>query len=159
VKVEFDKQNITNMSVFTHKYAVEWHPGQVIFYLDDVPVGSAYNDPRVPFNPSQVVIDMQVDGGACAPNSATLFPQKMKVNYFKYYRLKTQCNSNVLINNNNFDFNNPINFSVKKTYSITNTTIATGANVALRATDYINLGSGFEVPIGASFSALTTPCY
>ncbi len=159
VKVEFDKTNISNMSTNVHKYAVEWHPSQVIFYLDDVPIGSAYNDSRVPFNPTKVIIDLQTSGGTCAPNSLTNLPQYMRVNYFRYYNLKMDCGRAEFVSANNFNFSNVANLGLKKSYTITNSNIPSGSNTTIRATDFIELGNGFEVPSNTIFNAVTTPCY
>jgi len=147
------------MALNKHKYAVEWHPNQVIFYLDDVPIGSACNDSRVPFNPTRVVIDLQTSGDACAPNSQTTTPQNMKVNYFRYYTMKMDCNTPISVNSNNFDFTNNANLAVKKSYTITNSIIPSSLTTTIRAKDFIELGVGFEVPSNTVFNAVITPCY
>jgi beta-glucanase (GH16 family) len=158
VKVEFDKTGISNMSTNTHKYALEWHPHQAIFYLDDVPIGSAYNDARVPFDIARIMIDLQIDGGH-PPDPSTLVPQYMSINYFRYYRLKTDCNIAQIVTANNFDFTNAANLKLKKSYTITSSMIPSGSNVTIRATDFIEMGNGFEVPANTEFNAVTTPCY
>ena len=40
--------NLPPLSQKYHKYACEWFPNRVIFYFDDVPVASSFNNPNIP---------------------------------------------------------------------------------------------------------------
>jgi beta-glucanase (GH16 family) len=76
-----------------HAYAVEWDPGVVRFYLDDVlyetrtpadvpPGGSWAFD-----HPFFLILNVAVGGGwPGAPDGSTSLPQKMKVDYVRVYK-------------------------------------------------------------------------
>jgi beta-glucanase (GH16 family) len=159
VKVEFDKSGISNMSQNWHKYGLEWHPGIAIFYLDNVPIGVAYNDSRVPSNACRVMIDLQISDNDCAPTASVVFPQYMKINYYRYYTLKKSCSDVKVVVGNDFDFLNSSNFSLFKSFTVSNTTIPANSNVTVRATDFIDMDAGFDVPAGTGFTAIVMPCY
>ena len=54
---------------------------------------------------------------------------------------------------------NTYNYAVKKSISLSGvSSLSLGQNVFLRATDFIELKAGFEVPLGAELYLDVTPC-
>jgi len=52
-----------------------------------------------------------------------------------------------------------VNYAVKKSISLSSTTtIPQNNKICLRATDFIELKNGFEVPLGAELYLDVTPC-
>jgi hypothetical protein len=75
--------------------------------------------------------------------------------YVRVYRLNLDCNTTVTEISNFASFP----YALKKWIKLSgSTTIPTSSEISLRATDYIELYSGFEVPNGADFSLNTNPC-
>jgi beta-glucanase (GH16 family) len=96
---EGNKTSATALFDAYHKYAVEWNTDRIIYYFDDVPFYSAYNYPSLTMAPQKVVIDLQIHQCCDDFNPAITFPQYMKIDYFRYYQLKKDCNNDAVINN------------------------------------------------------------
>lgn len=143
-----------------HKYGLEWNTDRIIFYFDDVPFYSSYNHPSLIMDPQRVVIDLQIDIGVADFNSSITFPQYMKVDYFRYYQLRKDCSTDVVINNNT-DLSNYI-FSVKRNIIIGDGTSTIGLNSGdiktFRATNETTINGDFTVPIGSELNIIPTPC-
>ena len=84
------------MSAGFHTYAVEWDPGQIRWYIDNVlystqtqwsSTGGAY---PAPFNqPFYIILNLAVGGNwPGSPNNNAIFPQQLKVQYVKVYQKK-----------------------------------------------------------------------
>lgn len=144
-------------------YAVEWDSERITWYLNGKsfrtlnhknvdPAGNGIIDPvRIIFSigvhPEKLV----------PPHSTVPFQERMYVDYIKVYSLKYDCTKNVTINNF-ADFAN-YNYAVKKSITLNgNITMPSNSNTCLRATDYIELLPGFEVPLGAELYLNNTPC-
>lgn len=141
----------SNLSTNFHKYAVEWTPGLVIFYLDDVPKRYVKGN-MVPNVSMHVIANL-----AISPWSGVNYPFSEKsfdIEYIKIYSLKKNCTEDVISNNFNF---NTHNYSLKRLYQIGGSTVPTGSSVTLRAVNSIELVEGFEVPLGAKFNAMIIP--
>jgi len=87
----------------------------------------------------------------------------MDVDYVRTYTLNMDCAS--VINTCSFNFVAHDN-KVKKSITIGGTscsntmpTSGSGANVALRATDFIEIKGEFTVPVGSQLSIETIGCY
>jgi beta-glucanase (GH16 family) len=81
-----------------HSFAVEWEPNVVRFYVDgrlyktrtpaDLPAGSSW----VFDHPFFIILNVAVGGGWPGnPDTTTVFPQKMLVDYVRVYRLATSA--------------------------------------------------------------------
>ena len=154
-KMEGIKNNV-DMSLW-HKYAVEWLPERLAFYLDDevfFVIGGGQPTPYL--QNTNVYIDLQVgDPTRCPPSITNGILGYFDINYFRYYKLKYDCKTNVT-QIPNF---NTYNYAVKKSISLSSTTtIPPNSNITLRATDFIELQAGFEVPAGAELYLDITPC-
>ena len=151
-----DKYNV-NMSMW-HKYALEWLPEKVIFYIDDEAFFELPQNIPHPYDQNTCFrIDLQTgNSGQCPPNINNGLLGYFDVNYFRYYQLNMDCNTDV---NEIADFDN-FYFAVKKSITLSGATIIPqNSKITLRATDYILLQSGFEVPLGAEFCIEPTSCY
>ena len=141
-----------NMSSDYHKYAVIWTPKYVQYLFDGEPVYEVVNPKYIPSNPMYVFLTFQIDVDDRAPDASTTFPLFWRYKHFKYYKLKTDCNTSIV--QSNFNFVNH-NYKVYKSYTLTNSTVPENSNVVLRAKDYIQLNGEFLVPLGSTFTAIT----
>ncbi len=143
-----------------HKFAVEWLPETIVYYFDDEPIYSSFNDGTVPNHPMQVFIDQQLGGGAWI-NRNTPLPQYMTVDYFRYYQLKLDCSNDATITSNTQL--NDFNFKVKRNITVGNNTsnisLLTGDKVTFRATNTVTLKGTFTVPKGSELHIIPTECY
>ena len=141
-----------DMSSGFHKYAVIWTPKYVQFLDDGVPVYEEVTPNYIPTHPMFVFLTFQIDTDNRAPDASTTFPLFWQFKHFKYYRLKTNCNTSII--QSNFDFINH-DYKVYKSYSLANSTVPNNSNIVLRAKDYILLNGEFTVPLGSTFWAIT----
>ena len=80
-----------NLAQAYHTYAVEWQSGQITFYVDDnlyATTSSATmpaNDQWEYNQPFFLLLNVAVGGWAGQPDSTTVFPQRMLVDYVRWY--------------------------------------------------------------------------
>lgn len=153
------RTNPTVLCSSYHKYAVEWNTDRVKFYFDDVPYFLIFD--TINMDPMMVVMDFQLAADPTYPfYTGTPFPQYMNIDYFRYYTLKKDCNTNVIINNNN-DLNS-FNFAVKHNIQIGNGLssiyLTSGDIITFRATNEISIYGDFTVPLGSELNLIPTPC-
>jgi len=150
----YSKYNV-DMSQW-HKYAVEWLPERVTFYLDDVAFFVISDRPTPYRQNTNLFIDLQTDDSAkCPPDILDGLLGCFDVNYFRYYQLKYDCNT-VVTQIPNF---NTYNYAVKKSISLSSTTtIPANSNITLRATDFIELQPGFSIDTGRELYLDVNPC-
>ncbi len=141
-----------NLSSGFHKYAVIWTPGYVQYLLDDQPVYEVVNQSYIPTHSMYVFLTFQIDTDNRAPDASTTFPLFWRYKNFKYYKLKTDCNTSIV--QSNFNFINH-DYKVYKSYTLTNSTVPANFNIVLRAKDYIQLNGEFTIPLGSTFTAIT----
>lgn len=141
-----------DMSSSFHKYAVIWTPKYVQFLYDGTPVYEVVDPVYIPTHQMFVYLTFQIDVDDRAPDATTTFPLFWQFKHFRYYRLKTDCNTSIV--QSNFDFINH-DYKVYKSYSLSNSTVPDNSNVVLRAKDYILLNGEFTVPLGSTFMAIT----
>ena len=149
VKTAGRKLNV-DMSLW-HKYAVEWIPNRLTFYYDDEPFFILGNGQKTPYHKNtNLYIDLQTEqfSSDCPPNILNGHLGYFDINYFRYYTLN--CGNGVITEaqGNGYNFNN-YTYNVKKSCIFKNTSIPNGANVFIRATDFIELRENFEVSLGA----------
>ena len=69
-----------------HKYSVDWRPGQIIYYVDDVEVHRV-SDPKVSRENMYVIANTAMGGWwAGAPDETTPFPGRYEIDYIRVYR-------------------------------------------------------------------------
>ena len=142
-----------------HTYSVEWDVDKITWYVDGKPIRTSANRNLDNFgnsivDPVKIILSAHANPDYLPPNPPP-FEEYMYVDYVKVYQLK--CSNTVVINEiPNFD---RYCYTVKKSISLSGaTTIPQGSNISLRATDFIELKSGFEVPLGAELYLDINPC-
>lgn len=147
-----DITGLPDLSANWHTYGFEWSPNRLVWYFDNQIIRTITNPALIPVQkPLKLIISTGVD--YMLSNVTTM---EMQIDYFKHYTRKTDCST--VVNVNNFDFTNATNFAIKKSYSLGNSTVGSGVNTTLRATDFIELRSNFEVPVNTTFEAKTSLC-
>jgi len=135
-----------------HTYAVEWNTDRLIWYVDGKAV-------RITPNPNVVdSVKIIIGLGATAwspPDSTAPFPPaQMLIDYINVYQLK--CDGETVIEIPDY---NTFNYGIKKSISLSGvSSLKAGEDVYLRATDFIELKAGFEVPAGAELYLNIDPC-
>lgn len=137
-----------------HKYAIEWDPVKIIWYVDDTPIRTTYNHGIL--DPVRLIMNIAVaKGKGLQPETSPYFEEKMLVDYVKVYGLK--CDKHTTINEIP-DFSS-YDYKVKKSITLgSGTTIPTGTDISLRANNFIELRPGFEVPSDGRLYLDVSPC-
>jgi beta-glucanase (GH16 family) len=147
-----------------HKYGLEWLPERVVFYFDDQPYLMSFKDATVADHFMRLVIDAQMltnpPNDDCGVKDHSMLPQYMIIDYFNYYKLKTDCNTDVSILNNNAL--NSFDFKVKRNISIGNVFTPISLNssdrITFRATTSITITGDFTAPVGCELFLIPTSC-
>ena len=140
-----------------HTYAVEWNADKITWYLDGTSFRTIINDNlnnnintvNSIIDSAQIILNVAVwkdDYGIYLSPTYPPFQEYMYVDYVKVYQLT--CDKDAVVNEiSNY---NTFNYGVKKSISLSGvSSLVSGQNVSLRATDFIELKNGFEVPLGA----------
>lgn len=149
----------TNYSQMYHWYGLEWNANTITWYVDRQKVRSEPNDwgGYGIQHPMRIIINSALFpiSWTCADTSNIVTPNYMYVDQVNKYRLR--CDSNTVVNEicNYSSFY----YAVKKSIALSAvSSLSSGQNIFLKATDFIELKQGFEVPCGAQLSLETTPC-
>jgi beta-glucanase (GH16 family) len=130
-----------------HWYGVEWDSTKIIWYVDGKAVREIANnmDGIGIQHPMYIILNVALYPGSTNHiDTTTIFPNYMYVDQANAYRLK--CDKNTVVNEIP-DFNT-FYYAIKKSISLSGaTTMPLGSNISLRATDFIELQAGFEVPM------------
>jgi len=140
-----------------HKFSGEWSSKYINFYFDDQLFRSTSTEYVSQLIPMNIIMGIATpaDNFTTEFVSNTLFPYKFEIDYLKIYHLKCG-DKNIVVNEINF---NSYNYTVKKSITMSGaTTIPKNKSIFLRATDFIELKSGFEVPLGTNLFLAATPC-
>lgn len=79
--------NEISLSGGWHTFAVDWQPGKLVWYVDGVP-RKALSSAGVPDRPMYVLFNLAVGGDwPGSPDSSTVFPAKMDIDYVRTYDL------------------------------------------------------------------------
>ena len=145
--------NFTNF----HKFSGEWTSKFINFYYDDQLIRASNTEYASKLIPMNIILGIATPAGNFQKNfvNNSLFPYGFEIDYVRIYHLK--CDGNTVVNEiSNF---NTYYYAVKRSITMSNaTTIPTGKDIFLRATDFIELKPGFEVPLGTMLFLATTPC-
>jgi|GEM_PF-1856852 len=159
-----------------HKYACEWAPDRLIFYIDDIPVRTIYDPTGVLITQHRMtlILGMGVAAGdAWLPDdwntfshenkTPTNYPQLFKVDYLKYYKLNTDCSTDLSICTPGDDYSSR---AVEKSITAGSAgggcapnfnQTTPGTSYTLRATDYVTLQAGTIInPSGTGYFAIQT---
>ena len=137
-----------------HTYAVEWDPFKISWYLDNNLIRTIANE-NLDYSGNSIIDSVQilinvaitrVDNGAYLPPTSPFFQEYMLVDYVKVYQLMCD-DTTVVIDIPNY---NTFNYGIKQSISLSSvSSLVSGQNITLRASDFIELKNGFEVPLGA----------
>lgn len=147
-----------NYSSGYHWYGIEWTRNKIIFYIDRKVVWSVANNMggKGIQNPMYIIINVWLyPYKPYQITSSTIFPNYMYIDQINGYCLK--CDKDRVINEiANF---NTFYYAVKKSITLSGaTTIPPNSKISLKATNFIELKNGFEVPIGAELTLAVTSC-
>ena len=144
IQESLDSVQVNNVHDY-HTYAVEWTKSRIIWFVDGKIIRIDANDydgigiqnpMYIYFNNTRYNLDS---------DEGTIYPGIMTVKHISVYDL--MCDSLTVVNSiPDFD---SYNYALKKAISLgSETVIPNNANITLRATDYIEWRSGFEIPQG-----------
>ena len=167
-----------NVSAGFHKYAVEWEPTWITWYIDDIPVRTYTDltDTTIPQNPMAVILSMGVSPyyaflpanwnnparfpyghGNAVP---TKYPIDFTINYFRYYTLNTSCTHALTICTPSTDYSTRAVESTIEVGGSCSPTFNTSDKYTLRAVSTITLDKGTTINSNGSgsFTIETLPC-
>jgi beta-glucanase (GH16 family) len=148
-----------NINTSYHKYAVEWLPDHMVFYYDDEPWFSVFNNSSIPTHGIDnldgvdgltVYCDLQINNeDNNPPDDTTDLTQTYRVDYIRFYELdETFINTDIIVNSTNKDL-----ASVYKTISFqSGIVLAANDHLTFRATDYITISNDFTAPLGTEMT-------
>jgi beta-glucanase (GH16 family) len=143
-----------NYSTSYHWYGVEWTENKITWYVDRQVVRQEINNRGGVGlqNPMYIILNVALGN---LVNSNTIFPNYMYIDQANAYKLK--CDKNTVVNEiSNF---NTFNYAVKKSITLSGVTkIPPNSKISLKATNFIELKNGFEVPLGAELYLDITAC-
>lgn len=153
-----------------HKYAVEWSPSKIIWYIDDIPVRKfdmANNvdpitgQPVYPIDPIRLILAVGVSlDQNMIIRDFTAFPKQMLVDYVAVYELQNDCSNTVQLCDYWFPY---WDNKVKNEIFIGNGTcynfILSGQDVNLRASEGITISGDFYIEQGADVYMDVNNCY
>jgi beta-glucanase (GH16 family) len=145
-----------NYSDSFHWYGVEWDKNRITWYIDRIAVRQVKHTGMQ--HKLRLIIGLQLFpdswGYNCGASNA-IFPTYMYIDQVNAYKLRYDCKKvvNEILNYNTF------NYAVKKSISLSGvSSLSSGQNVSLRATDFIELKDGFYVPANAELYLDNNPC-
>ena len=155
------ERHAVNYATGYHWYGLEWNRDKITWYIDRKIVRQIPNDKSIDNvyiqNPMFIVINVGLNSATTGDNlisSSTIFPNYMYVDQANVWKLIYDCGTVV---NEIQDYNTF--YAVRKSISLSGlSSLSLGENVSLRATDFIELKAGFEVPIGAELYLDINPC-
>ena len=128
-----------------HKYAVQWNPEYIFWYFDDNLVRT-FNDndgDSIPQHPMKVVLDFYIN--PWTPNLPHMPAAEVELEYFNYYKLNTDCNTDLTICMPSVDYSSRAVEKSITTGGICSPTFNTSDEYTLRATDYVILDAGTTI--------------
>lgn len=137
-----------------HNYAIEWDANRIIWYVDGKSVRTLTNHGVI--DPVRIIFSMGIDPyieilPPLAPFQDLVFIDSIRVSQLQY-----DCKDEITPITDLSTYN----YEVKKSITLGAPTIVPqNSNITLRATDFIELQSGFSVPEGTEMYLDITPCY
>ena len=149
-----------------HIFALKWHPDSIIWYLDGQEVNSCRDRSMIPQSPLRLKITHSVKEDAISydttftPTPTWIGSDEMVVDYIRYYRLKTDCGTDLVIDELN-DWNQCL--GVKKSITIdpdNDFIVPNNCNKCLIASDSITItrGTKFTIPLGSKVTFMIHEC-
>jgi len=146
-----------------HKYAIEWSPSKITWYVDDIPYRTEVNDNKFDF--TNIIFNFALNnhnfsneynyGGLAYGQSAT-----MLVDYVKYYKLANNCSVTPPICAYNFSTHtNTVKNSIIFGNNSCSISVPSDHPYYFRASEQILINGDFTVPIGSEIYMDVNPCY
>lgn len=153
---EIDSYKVINPLNFDftewHTYGLEKLPFKLIWYVDGAPVRIIYD--HVIFDEERIIFNLMLRDPSSVTSSIN---QTIEIDYFRSYSLNYNCLGDGVICSSLFPSN-----SAFQTLNVGNNTcvnnVPNGANIVLKAQDFIQLNNNFNCPIGAKLLLLTGMC-
>jgi len=166
------------ISAAFHKYAVEWEPNRVTWYIDNNVVAT-YSDltgATIPQHPMSAVINFCIDPNYAflpsnwnnaanvpiphADSVPTRYPAYFEVDSLMYYTLPTNCSNALTICTPSTDYSSRALEQSIITGGSCSPTFNTSSDYTLRAVNYVELGKGTTINANGSgfFAIETMPC-
>jgi len=145
-------KNLTNY----HWYGLEWNEDKITWYFDRKMVWQEINNwqGQGVQHALYMILTVELNGSDCPIPNNTTFPKDMVIDQMNVYSLI--CDSTPVVEIPDFE---NFNYGVKKSITLSGaTTIPSRNRISLRATDFIELQSGFEVPLWAELYLDVHPC-
>lgn len=150
-----------NYSQTYHWYGLEWNENEITWYVDRQKVRSIPNNVGGIGiqNPMKIYINSALipPSWSCGTdNSNIVLPNYMFIDAVNVYQLI--CDKNTVANE--IDYDSYIHgYGIKKSITLSGaSSLSSGQNVFLKATDFIELKDGFVVPNNAQLYLHTTTC-
>lgn len=140
-----------------HKFGCEWTSDYINFYFDDhlfQSVSNKFIEKLLPMN-IRADINIPATGFSQYFVQNSLFPYTYEIDYIKVYKLKEDCEQEIVQSNVNFS---TFDYSVKKSITISESTVPLNTSVTLRAKEYIQIKGEFIVPNGSELILAPAPC-
>lgn len=143
-----------------HTYGCLWMPEKVLWYFDGI-VFNEENDPsHIPQHPMRLKIIHYEDEDACQERSWWNGTDEMTIDYVKAFRLKADCDTDVVIRDLP-SFNSFVP-SVKHTITMGGINaplvIPNSLDFTMRAVESITIDGSFEVPQGTEMTLIIQNC-
>jgi len=163
-----------------HKYAIEWAPDRIIWYVDDTPVRTVYDPSGIslPQHAMAVILNFAIDTwyaflpadwntmnhGNSLPTPFRRSPSAryFEIDYLRYYKLTTDCTTDLPNLCTPGDYDRKVKRSITTDSGCTPTfnPSNTSDSYILRATDFVTLNAGTTInPTGTGYFAIDImPC-
>lgn len=161
-----------------HKYACEWGPDRIIWYVDDAVVRSIY-DPAgttVPQHAMSVLFNMSLATDVTYlpanwnafehhPKEPTNWPQYFEIAYLRYYKLDLDCSTDLTLSSTSYDRKVKKTITTSASSTLNFNPSSPSASYTLRGTDAVTIAAptgGNSVTINPSstgyFAIQTMEC-
>lgn len=151
-----------------HTYGCLWMPERIAWYFDGLLINEETDPSHIPQHPMWLKITHHEDQAAkTVTQEKPIWWQgtdEMTVDYVKHYRLKTDCNTDLVIQSLSAfqQFNHTDNYKVKRSVTLgspnASLVIPGNINFTLRAVESITINGEFEVPQGTGMTLIIQDC-
>lgn len=147
-----------------HTFGCLWLPERVTWYFDGALINEETDPCHIPQHPMWLKIEHYQDDSIKRGGNWWQGIDEMTIDYVKAYRLKTACNTDMVIRSlSEFQtFNNPANYRVMRSVTMggqsTSLVIPDNISFTLRAVDSITLDGPFELHAGTCMTLITEIC-
>ena len=147
--------------IYFYVYACEWMPDYVRWYVDGQVVNEYAVYDSIPHYEMVLKVNYAIDNYALYADNYPIWlgDDEMIIDYIKIYQLKTDCDVEVVIRDNQDleDFQQ----TVKKSFLIEPTdevAVPANDNIHMRVSERIVIKDGFTIPLGAKISFQVQSC-